>query len=444
MPLGAHVVEDYRRLSLSLKAHPVAFMRRRLEARGILRSEDLAEIASGKRVTVAGLVLVRQRPGTASGVIFMTIEDETGIANIIVWPKVFERLRPIVIGARFVAVTGKLQSQDSVIHLIAERMEDLTPMLGLLSERGPQIDVIGPADEARRPPPAGGDRRGGRTPRASPVMRRRPPRRRSSSKSAILSAPCRAGGTSIERSASRAASGRLSAVLPPAAHPPAAFSPIPASAAFAGFRAAPSRRARRDRRSRAGGRRHRRNARHRFRAARNRTSRRNGARLRAASALVAPIARRSRIRREHVAVTRDGAIEIDDGQRKTGALQQGAQNPHIGERRDARRGAGQNFAFRRGQALAQFVQAFAAHQAAEKQAVWPQGAANLDQRARQIIDALERQKRYDRDRSLHRRAASALHRRRCVHSRPRLRRDYVGAARTTKPIRRSPASISAA
>jgi error-prone DNA polymerase len=166
MPLGAHVVEDYRRLSLSLKAHPVAFMRRRLEARGILRSDALAEIASGKRVTVAGLVLVRQRPGTASGVIFMTIEDEAGIANIIVWPKVFERLRAIVIGARFVAVTGKLQSQDSVMHVIAERLEDLTPMLGLLSERGPQLDVVGPADEVRRPPPAGGDRRGSKAPRA--------------------------------------------------------------------------------------------------------------------------------------------------------------------------------------------------------------------------------------------------------------------------------------
>jgi error-prone DNA polymerase len=160
MPLGAHVVEDYRRLSLSLKGHPVAFMRRRLEARGILRSEALAGVATGKRVTVAGLVLVRQRPGTAKGVIFMTIEDETGIANIIVWSKVFERLRPIVIGARFVAVTGKLQSQDGVIHLVAERMEDLTPMLGLLSERGAEIDGAARADETRRPPPADGDRRG--------------------------------------------------------------------------------------------------------------------------------------------------------------------------------------------------------------------------------------------------------------------------------------------
>ena len=149
MPLGAHVVEDYRRLSLSLKAHPASFMRARLSARGILRSEALSSIKNGERVTVAGLVLVRQRPGTAGGVIFMTLEDETGIANIIVWPKVFERLRAIVLGARFVAVTGKLQSEQGVIHIVAERMNDLTPMLGLLSEAGHTIGALAHADEVR-------------------------------------------------------------------------------------------------------------------------------------------------------------------------------------------------------------------------------------------------------------------------------------------------------
>jgi error-prone DNA polymerase len=151
MPLGAHVVEDYRRLSLSLKAHPASFMRARLSARGILRSEALSSVKNGERVTVAGLVLVRQRPGTASGVIFMTLEDETGVANIIVWPKVFERLRAIVLGARFVAVTGKLQSEQEVIHIVAERMNDLTPMLGLLSEAGQTISSLAHADEVRRP-----------------------------------------------------------------------------------------------------------------------------------------------------------------------------------------------------------------------------------------------------------------------------------------------------
>ena len=151
MPLGAHVVEDYRRLSLSLKAHPTSFMRARLSARGILRSDALPSVKSGERVTVAGLVLVRQRPGTAKGVIFMTLEDETGIANVIVWPKAFERLRAIVLGARFVAVTGKLQSEQGVIHIVADRMDNLTPMLGLLSEAGDTIATTARADEVRRP-----------------------------------------------------------------------------------------------------------------------------------------------------------------------------------------------------------------------------------------------------------------------------------------------------
>ena len=151
MPLGAHVVEDYRRLSLSLKAHPASFMRTRLAARAILPSDKLRSVKNGERVTVAGLVLVRQRPGTAKGVIFMTLEDETGIANVIVWPKAFERLRAIVLGARFVAVTGKLQNEQGVIHVIAERMEDLTPWLGLLSEAGGAIQSLARADEVRRP-----------------------------------------------------------------------------------------------------------------------------------------------------------------------------------------------------------------------------------------------------------------------------------------------------
>jgi error-prone DNA polymerase len=151
MPLGAHVVEDYRRLSLSLKAHPVAFMRARLTQRGVKRSDALDRVKSGERVAVAGLVLVRQRPGTAKGVIFMTLEDEAGVANLIVWPKAFERLRAIVIGARFVAATGKLQNEGGVVHLIVERMEDLTPMLGQLSDEGRTLDTLAPADQARRP-----------------------------------------------------------------------------------------------------------------------------------------------------------------------------------------------------------------------------------------------------------------------------------------------------
>ena len=91
MPPGEQVVEDYRHLHLSLKAHPVSFLRADLDRRGITRHEHLPGIASGEHVTVAGLVLVRQRPGTAKGVIFMTLEDETGIANTIVWARTSRR-----------------------------------------------------------------------------------------------------------------------------------------------------------------------------------------------------------------------------------------------------------------------------------------------------------------------------------------------------------------
>jgi error-prone DNA polymerase len=133
---GEQVVEDYRTLSLSLKAHPVSFVRALLAARKILRTEELACIENGRRVTVAGLVLVRQRPGSAKGVIFLTMEDETGIANAIIWPKLFEALRPVVMGARFIAVTGRVQSESGVIHVVAERAEDLTPLLGVLSRHG--------------------------------------------------------------------------------------------------------------------------------------------------------------------------------------------------------------------------------------------------------------------------------------------------------------------
>ncbi len=157
MPLGQHVVEDYRHLSLSLKAHPVAFVRARIERRGAVRAEALGHLPPGGRVTVAGLVLVRQRPGSANGTIFLTLEDETGIANIIVWPKVFEALRPVVIGGRFIAVTGRLQRQGAVIHVVAEKAEDLTRLLGQIAGMGSEVSgavLNAPArgDEGRRPP----------------------------------------------------------------------------------------------------------------------------------------------------------------------------------------------------------------------------------------------------------------------------------------------------
>jgi error-prone DNA polymerase len=153
MRLGEHTVEDYRWLHMSLKAHPVSFLRAEFTRRGIVASEKLASLASGRRVTVAGLVLVRQRPGSANGVIFMTLEDEGAVANTIVWPQVFEQYRPIVLGARLVAVTGKLQNEQGVIHVVAERLEDLTPLLRRLADDGGKVDALVRCDEVKRPIP---------------------------------------------------------------------------------------------------------------------------------------------------------------------------------------------------------------------------------------------------------------------------------------------------
>ena len=133
MTLGEHVAEDYDTTGLSLKAHPCAFFRDRLARRGVITSRDHRdERLKGRRVSVAGLVLVRQRPGTAQGVVFLTLEDETGIVNVIVWPKVFEANRRTVMSSRFLLVRGPLQREGIVIHVIAETFADLTDDLYLL------------------------------------------------------------------------------------------------------------------------------------------------------------------------------------------------------------------------------------------------------------------------------------------------------------------------
>jgi error-prone DNA polymerase len=124
-----HVREDYETLRLSLKAHPVSFLRPALDRRKILRAAELVDYPADRTIEVTGLVLVRQRPGTASGVIFMTLEDETGIANVIVWPKVFEAYRRTVMGGRVLTVRGALQKQDGVIHVIARHLIDETGAL---------------------------------------------------------------------------------------------------------------------------------------------------------------------------------------------------------------------------------------------------------------------------------------------------------------------------
>ena len=151
MPLGEEVVYDYRFLELSLRAHPASFLRNDLTERGIIRNQELRSRRSGERAAISGLVTIRQQPGTASGVIFMTIEDETAIANIIVWPRTFERFRAIVLGARYIAVTGELQQESGVIHVVAQRLEDLTPLLARLTENAPPIESLARADAVKRP-----------------------------------------------------------------------------------------------------------------------------------------------------------------------------------------------------------------------------------------------------------------------------------------------------
>jgi error-prone DNA polymerase len=151
MDLSEHVVDDYMALRFSLKAHPLAFLRDSLAAEGIVETMRLTELKPGAMVKVAGLVLVRQRPGSASGVIFATLEDETGTANAIIWPAVFERYRSTVIKASLLAVRGKLQREGLVIHIVAEELIDMTDRLADLKPGPVMTPEQARADEVKRP-----------------------------------------------------------------------------------------------------------------------------------------------------------------------------------------------------------------------------------------------------------------------------------------------------
>ncbi len=155
--LGEHVIADYRELRLSLRRHPLALLRPHLRTMGLAQAAQLADWPVQKRIELAGLVLIRQRPGTASGVIFATLEDETGIGNIVVWPRVFERHRRILLGARLLGVAGRVQREDKVVHVVAERLDDLTPLLnhlgGLDDETEVFAEALARADDVPRVPP---------------------------------------------------------------------------------------------------------------------------------------------------------------------------------------------------------------------------------------------------------------------------------------------------
>ena len=140
MPLSEEVVADYQTQRLSLKAHPMSFLRAGLRARGFATADELRRRRNRSTVRMAGVVLIRQRPGSARGVCFITLEDETGIANLVVWPDAFERYRKVVMGARLIEVRGRIEYDEDVLHVIAADLVDATPMLHALSD-----DMLTPA-----------------------------------------------------------------------------------------------------------------------------------------------------------------------------------------------------------------------------------------------------------------------------------------------------------
>jgi error-prone DNA polymerase len=136
MPLPEQVVADYQTIRLSLKGHPMQFLRPMFSRERVIACKDVCHDRDKHHVRCAGVVLVRQRPGSAKGVVFMTLEDETGIANIVVWPKVMEKYRKEVMGARLILVEGYIQSSpEEVTHLVAQRLFDRShDLVGLAND----------------------------------------------------------------------------------------------------------------------------------------------------------------------------------------------------------------------------------------------------------------------------------------------------------------------
>jgi error-prone DNA polymerase len=134
MTLPEHVAHDYIALSLSVKAHPVSFIREKLKQLHNVTASELTNLKDGNNVKVAGLVLVRQRPGTAKGVCFITIEDETGTINLVVFENIIEKFRKEILVSKLMMVEGKLQVEGEVIHVIVERCYDISRMLRSLTE----------------------------------------------------------------------------------------------------------------------------------------------------------------------------------------------------------------------------------------------------------------------------------------------------------------------
>jgi error-prone DNA polymerase len=154
MPLSEHVVNDYQTLKLSLKAHPMSFLREHCNAQHVTDNTKLKTIINNALVSVAGVVLVRQRPGSAKGVVFLTLEDEFSVCNVVIWPQVLEHYRAIVMGARLMLIRGRIQKSNDVIHVVANAIEDKTGWLTLLTEDGALLkNPLARADEVTKPGP---------------------------------------------------------------------------------------------------------------------------------------------------------------------------------------------------------------------------------------------------------------------------------------------------
>jgi error-prone DNA polymerase len=135
MTAGSEVVEDYGHVGLTLRSHPVSFLRADLRRQRIVTCTEAMQARDGCWLKSAGLVLVRQMPGSAKGVVFITIEDETGIANLVIWPKLYERQRRVILSAGMMAVHGRIQREGEVVHLVAHRVSDLSEFLASVGSR---------------------------------------------------------------------------------------------------------------------------------------------------------------------------------------------------------------------------------------------------------------------------------------------------------------------
>jgi error-prone DNA polymerase len=160
MTQGHNVVEDYGHVGLTLREHPIAFLRRDLEKRSIITCAEAMNARDGRWVYAAGLVLVRQKPGSAKGVMFITIEDETGPANVVVWPSLFEKRRRVVLGASMMAINGRIQREGDVVHLVAQQLFDLSGDLSGLADRDVDFKLpTGRGDEFAHGSPGSPDSR---------------------------------------------------------------------------------------------------------------------------------------------------------------------------------------------------------------------------------------------------------------------------------------------